>query len=147
MREKNSNLEKKGLPESPFTEMIYHVRGCITFRLNELDSAMSMALFVKMMPYRIRARPLGWRGKPWRPIFVSYHKKCFFPFLEYRNRVFYEAATETRNRKMGKTPHINSRPPGIRISALVLLRQPSEVFFEFYASSYRFRWNRGDFAL
>jgi hypothetical protein len=40
---KNSNLEKNSLPESPFTEMTYHVRGCITSRLNELDSAMSMA--------------------------------------------------------------------------------------------------------
>jgi hypothetical protein len=42
MREKNSNVEKKWLPESLFTEMIYHVRGCMTFRLNKLDSAMSM---------------------------------------------------------------------------------------------------------
>jgi hypothetical protein len=42
-QEKNSNLEKKILPESPFTEMTYHVRGCMTSRLNELDSAMSMA--------------------------------------------------------------------------------------------------------
>jgi hypothetical protein len=42
-REKNSNLEKSCLPESPFTEMTYHVRGYMTSRLNELDSAMSMA--------------------------------------------------------------------------------------------------------
>jgi hypothetical protein len=39
---KNSNLEKKWLLESPFTEMTYHIRGCMTFRLNELDLAMSM---------------------------------------------------------------------------------------------------------
>jgi hypothetical protein len=68
-------------------------------------------------------------------------RKVPFRFLEYRNRVFCEAATETRNRNLGKTPHINSRPPGIRISALVLLHHPSEVFFEFCASSCRFRWN------
>jgi hypothetical protein len=43
MREKNSNLEKKCLPESPFTKMTYHVQGLMTFRLNELDSAMNMA--------------------------------------------------------------------------------------------------------
>jgi hypothetical protein len=43
MREKDSNLEKKYLPESPFTEMTYHVRGFMTFRLNELGSAMNMA--------------------------------------------------------------------------------------------------------
>jgi hypothetical protein len=41
-REKNSNLEKNCLPKSPFTEMTYHVRGCMTSRLNELDLAMSM---------------------------------------------------------------------------------------------------------
>jgi hypothetical protein len=41
--EKNSNVEKNSLPESPFTEMTYHVRGCMTSRLNELGSAMSMA--------------------------------------------------------------------------------------------------------
>jgi hypothetical protein len=41
-REKNSNQEKSCLPESPFTELTYHVRGCMTSRLNELDSAMSM---------------------------------------------------------------------------------------------------------
>jgi hypothetical protein len=43
MWEKNSKLEKKWLPENPSIEMTYHVRGCITFRLNELNLAMSMA--------------------------------------------------------------------------------------------------------
>jgi hypothetical protein len=43
MWEKDSNLEKKCLPESPFTEMTYHIRGFMNFRLNELDSAMTMA--------------------------------------------------------------------------------------------------------
>jgi hypothetical protein len=42
-REEKSNLEKNSLPESPFIEMTYHVRGCMTSRLNELDLAMSMA--------------------------------------------------------------------------------------------------------
>jgi hypothetical protein len=28
---------------------------------------------------------------------------------------FCEAATETQNQKVKKTPHINNRPPGIRI--------------------------------
>jgi hypothetical protein len=41
--EKNSNLEKKCLTENPSTKMTYHVRGFTTFRLNELDSALSMA--------------------------------------------------------------------------------------------------------
>jgi hypothetical protein len=41
--EKNSNLVKNYLPESPFTEMTYHVRGCMTSMMNELDLAMSMA--------------------------------------------------------------------------------------------------------
>jgi hypothetical protein len=35
-------LTKQNKVKSPFTEMTYHVRGCMTFRLNELDSAMSM---------------------------------------------------------------------------------------------------------
>jgi hypothetical protein len=43
MWEKNLNLEKNCLQERPYTEMTYHVRGCMTFRLNELDLAMSMA--------------------------------------------------------------------------------------------------------
>jgi hypothetical protein len=37
MWEKNSNLEKKCLPESSSIQMTYHVRGCMTFRLNELE--------------------------------------------------------------------------------------------------------------
>jgi hypothetical protein len=41
MWEEHSNLEKKCLPESSFTQMTYHVRGCMPFRLNELDSAMT----------------------------------------------------------------------------------------------------------
>jgi hypothetical protein len=127
--------------------MTYRVRGCMTFRLNELDSAMSMAYFVRTRPYRTRAWPLGWRGTPRRLIFILYNEKCFFHFQSTKIGFFCEAATETRYRKMGKTPHIYSRPPGIRISALVLLRQPSELFFEFCASSCRFHWNWGGFAL
>jgi hypothetical protein len=41
--EKNSNLDKNNLPESPFTKMTYHVRGCMTFMSNELDLALIMA--------------------------------------------------------------------------------------------------------
>jgi hypothetical protein len=40
---KIQTLRKKCLTESPLTKMTYHVRGCTTFRLNELDSALSMA--------------------------------------------------------------------------------------------------------
>jgi hypothetical protein len=127
--------------------MTYHVRGFMTFRLNELDSAMNMAEFVRTRPYLTRAWPLGWRGTPRRPIFISYYEKCFFHFQSTKIGIICEAATETRNQKLEKTPHIYSRPAGIRISALVLLRQPSEVFFEFCASCCRFRWNRGGFAL
>jgi hypothetical protein len=43
MWEKNSNLDKNNLPESPFTKMTYHVRGCMAFRLNELGLALIMA--------------------------------------------------------------------------------------------------------
>jgi hypothetical protein len=34
--EKKINLDKSNLLECPFTKMIYHVRGCMTFRSNEL---------------------------------------------------------------------------------------------------------------
>jgi hypothetical protein len=40
---KNSNLDKINLPESPFTKMAYHVRGCMAFRSNELGLALIMA--------------------------------------------------------------------------------------------------------
>jgi hypothetical protein len=74
-------------------------------------------------------------------------RKVLFHFWSTKIGFFCEAATKMRNRKLGKTPHINSISPGIHISALILLPQPSEVFFEFCASSSRFRWNRGGFAL
>jgi hypothetical protein len=40
---KKSNLDKSNLPESPFRKMTYHVRGCMAFRSNELDLALTMA--------------------------------------------------------------------------------------------------------
>jgi hypothetical protein len=42
---------------------------------------------------------------------------------------FYEAATETTNGKLDTTPHINNRPHGIHITALVSSRKPLELFF------------------
>jgi hypothetical protein len=39
--ERNSNLDKSNLPESPFTKMTYHVRGCMAFRSNELGLALT----------------------------------------------------------------------------------------------------------
>jgi hypothetical protein len=74
-------------------------------------------------------------------------RKVPFPYSEYQNQVFCEAATEKRNRKLGTTPHINTRPPGIHISALVSSYKPSEVYFGFCASFYRFWWNQVRFAL
>jgi hypothetical protein len=41
--EKNPSLDKSNLPESPFTKMTYHVRGCIAFRSNELGLVLIMA--------------------------------------------------------------------------------------------------------
>jgi hypothetical protein len=43
----------------------------------------------------------------------------------------------------GTTPQINSRPPEIRISALVSTRKLFEVYIKFCVSSYQFRWKRG----
>jgi hypothetical protein len=61
--------------------------------------------------------------------FVS--RKVLFPFSECRNRVFYEVATETRNRKLGTTPHINNRPLGVCISALFLCVNLQRYILEF----------------
>jgi hypothetical protein len=44
---------------------------------------------------------------------------------------FCEAATETTNRKLGTTPHINNRPHGVYISALFSSPKPSELFSGF----------------
>jgi hypothetical protein len=43
MWEKNSNLDKNNLPESPFIKMTYQVRGCMAFRSNELGLVLIMA--------------------------------------------------------------------------------------------------------
>jgi hypothetical protein len=40
---KNSNLDKSNLPESPFTKMAYHVRGCMSSWSNELGLTLIMA--------------------------------------------------------------------------------------------------------
>jgi hypothetical protein len=46
-------------------------------------------------------------------------RKVYFSFLECRNKGYCEAATETANGKLGTIAHINNRPPGIHISALI----------------------------
>jgi hypothetical protein len=74
---------------------------------------------------------MGWRGTPRRLIFVSSHKKCFFYFQSAKIGFFCEAATETRDRKLGRTPHINNRPSRIYISALVSLRHLQMYILEF----------------
>jgi hypothetical protein len=51
------------------------------------------------------------------------------------------------DQKQGSTPHINSRPYEMRISALVLTRKPFEVYSKFCVSSCGFRWKRGVFAI
>jgi hypothetical protein len=83
-----------------------------------------------MWPYRTRAWPLGWQGIPRRSIFVSSHEKCLFYFQSAKIGVC-EAAIETRNRKLGRTPHINNRPSRIHISALVSLRHLQRYILEF----------------
>jgi hypothetical protein len=85
---KNANLEKSSLQESPFTEMTYHVWGCMTFRSNELGLTSIMAQFIGMRPYRTSTWALGCQGMPRRPIFVSSHEKCFFYFRSAEIRFF-----------------------------------------------------------
>jgi hypothetical protein len=74
------------------------------------------------------------------------HEKCVFHFQSAEIGFFCETATKTAYEKLGTTPHINNRPPGIYILALVSSRKLSELFFEFYTNSCQFRWNRGGFA-
>jgi hypothetical protein len=74
-----------------------------------------------MRPYRTRSWELGWQGMPRRPIFVSSYEKCFFYFQSAKIRFFCEAATETRDRNLGRIPYINNRPSSIHISPLVSL--------------------------
>jgi hypothetical protein len=147
MREKNSNLEKSSLLESPFIEITYHVQGCITFRLKWARFGLDHGIVCRNEAISDTRVALGMARNAKEADFCFVTWKVFFPFLECRNWVFCEAATETQNRKLEKTPHINNRPPGIRISGLVSFWQPSEVYFEFCASSCRFCWNRGGFAL
>jgi hypothetical protein len=40
---KISNLDKRNLPESPFTKMTYHIRGCMAFKSNELGLGLIMS--------------------------------------------------------------------------------------------------------
>jgi hypothetical protein len=59
-------------------------------------------------------------------------RKVPFPFSECRNWLFFcEAATETRYLKDRTTPHINNRPPGVRVTSLILLREPSSYILDF----------------
>jgi hypothetical protein len=147
MWEKNSKLDKGNLLESPFTEITYKVRGCMAFRSNELGLVWSWHSLSKRGHIGHACGP--WDGKELhegRFLFLQW-KVCFL-FLECRNQGFFcEAATKTAYGKLGTTPHINNRPPGIHISALVSSRKLSELFFKFYTNSCLFRWNRGGFAL
>jgi hypothetical protein len=129
MWEKKSNLDKSNLPEIPFTKMTYQVRGCMVFRSNELGLVLIMAQLVETRPYQTCVWPLGWLRTPRRPIFVLSHEKCVFHFWSAEIGFFCEAATKTAYGKLGTTLHINNRPPGIHISALVSSLKLSELFF------------------
>jgi hypothetical protein len=67
------------------------------------------------------------RGTPWRPIFVSSNEKCVFYFRSAEIEFFCETATEMADGILGTTPLINSRPPEIHITALILSRKPLEL--------------------
>jgi hypothetical protein len=74
-------------------------------------------------------------------------KSVFSIFVVPTSGFICEAAIKTANGKLGTIAHINNRPHGIDISAVVLSRKPLKLFSRFYASSRRFRWNRDGFAL
>jgi hypothetical protein len=93
-----------------------------------------------MRPYQSREWHMGWRGTPRSLIFVLSHEKCFSQFHRAEIKFFCEATTETRNRKLGTTLCINNRPPGIYISALVLLRTILRYILDFVQPLADFAW-------
>jgi hypothetical protein len=65
--------------------MTYHVRGFMAFTTNELGFGPDRGIVcqneaISDTRVSLGAFPLGWRGTPQRPIFVSSHEKCLFLF-------------------------------------------------------------------
>jgi hypothetical protein len=59
-------------------------------------------------------------------------KSAFFHFRSAEIGLFFcEAASETRNQKLGKTSHINSRPAMICVSALICCRSLQRYILNF----------------
>jgi hypothetical protein len=73
--------------------------------------------------------------------------KSVFSIFRVLKSGFCEANIKTALQMLGRTSHLNNRPPGICISPLVLMHKPLKVYYEFFASSSRFRWKHGGFAL
>jgi hypothetical protein len=91
----------------------------MTFRLNQLDLALIMHSLLKR-------GHIGHGRGPWD---VEKHhggqflfrptKSAFSIFGVLKSSFFCEKATEMANEMLGTTPHINNRPPGIHIPALI----------------------------
>jgi hypothetical protein len=79
--------------------------------------------------------------------FRFFSKKSVLYISECRNLFFCEAATKTANRKLRTTNRINIRLSEIHMSALISMHKPSNVSFEFCASTCRFHWKQGRFTL
>jgi hypothetical protein len=90
---------------------------------------------------------LGTARNATEAIFRFFPTESAFSIFYVPKSEFLVRHTEPDNRKLGTTPHINSRPPEMHMSALVSTRKPSEVYSELCASSCRFRWKQGGFAL
>jgi hypothetical protein len=58
-------------------------------------------------------------------------KSAFSIFKVPKSSFFCEAATEMRDQKLGRTPHINNRPSRIHILALVSLRHIQRYILNF----------------
>jgi hypothetical protein len=82
MWEKNSNLDKSNLPESPLTKMTYHVRGCMAFRSNELGFGHDHGIVYRNEAISNTHMALGMAWNAIEADFCFVPQKLYFLFLE-----------------------------------------------------------------
>jgi hypothetical protein len=147
------NWGKKFKPRvRPFSRKPLHkndipLQGYMVFRSNELGQGPDHGIVCWNEAILDTRMSIGTARTLLRLFSILSHGKRVFHFWSTEIRILCEAATETTNQKLATTPHINSRPREMRISALISTRKPFEVYSKFCVSSYRFRWKRGVFAL
>jgi hypothetical protein len=111
------------------------LQGYMVFTLNELGQGPDHGIVYRNEAILDTRVSIGTTRMLLRPFSVLSHGKRVFHFCSVKIGFLCEVATETANRKQGTTPHINSRHPKMRISALVSMREPFKVYSKFCASS------------